>query len=390
LVIVDEAHRLRRRVNLGSYFNAFDKASEKLGFDKEVNTELDWVLKQSQKSLLFYDRFQTIKPSDVARTQFEELEHSKGTRMEVLKNQFRSKGGNDFVSFIYDLLDGNSAKLKRFQHPHFELKLFEDLQEMQEAIREQERVHQLSRLVAGYAWEWVSKKNPTQNDIVIGDVELKWNSKNIDWPVMFGASMLFFIWAFDGMISRIEGLMMFLMIIIFTWLIIRNSRRKNKKKPKDESEIVPNIYLSIGKNIVGLVMLYFGSKWLVDGSVDVAKDFGIEERIIGVTVIAVGTSVPELAASVIAAIKKETDISIGNLIGSNIFNILCVIGLTAFIKPIPVSEKSINPDMFWMLGIAFGLGIILFFWKKINRWHGVVMVASYMAYIAILVMSMYA
>ncbi len=181
LVIVDEAHRLRRRVNLGSYFNAFDKASEKLGFDKEVNTELDWVLKQSQKSLLFYDRFQTIKPSDVARTQFEELEHSKGTRMEVLKNQFRSKGGNDFVSFIYDLLDGNSAKLKRFQHPHFELKLFEDLQEMQEAIREQERVHQLSRLVAGYAWEWVSKKNPSQNDIVIGNVELKWNSKNIDW-----------------------------------------------------------------------------------------------------------------------------------------------------------------------------------------------------------------
>jgi hypothetical protein len=162
LVIVDEAHRLRRRVNLGSYFNAFDKASEKLGFDKEVNTELDWVLKQSQKSLLFYDRFQTIKPSDVARTQFEELEHSKGTRMEVLKNQFRSKGGNDFVSFIYDLLDGNSAKLKRFQHPHFELKLFEDLQEMQDAIREQERVHQLSRLVAGYAWEWISKKNPTQ------------------------------------------------------------------------------------------------------------------------------------------------------------------------------------------------------------------------------------
>ena len=89
-----------------------------------------------------------------------------------------------------------------------------------------------------------------------------------------------------------------------------------------------------------------------------------------------------------AAIRKETDISIGNLIGSNIFNILCVIGLTAAIKPIPISEKIINPDMFWMLGIAFGLGIILFFWKKINRWHGFVLVASYMAYIAILVMSM--
>ena len=214
------------------------------------------------------------------------------------------------------------------------------------------------------------------------------NYKNIDWTVMFGASMLFFIWAFDGVISRIEGIMMFIMIIIFTWLIIRNSRRKNKKKPKDESEIVPNIYLSIGKNLVGLVMLYFGSQWLVEGSINVAKDFGIEERIIGVTVIAFGTSVPELVASIMAAIRKETDISIGNLIGSNIFNILCVIVLTAAIKPITISEKIINPDMFWMLGIAFGLGIILFFWKKINRWHGFVLVASYMAYIAILVMSM--
>lgn len=213
------------------------------------------------------------------------------------------------------------------------------------------------------------------------------NSKNIDWPVMFGASMLFFIWAFDGEISRVEGIMMFLILIIFTWLLIRNSRRKNKKKPQQEDEKVPNIYLSVGKNLVGLVMLYFGSKWLVEGAIDIAHDFEIEERIIGVTIIAFGTSVPELAASIMAAVRKETDISIGNLIGSNIFNILCVIGLTAAIKPIAVSYKIINPDMFWMLAIAFGLGIILFFWKKINRWHGLVLVSSYLAYIGILVLS---
>lgn len=181
LVIVDEAHRLRRRVNLGSYFKSFDQASEKLGFDKSMHTELDWVVKQSQKSLLFYDKFQTIKPSDVARTQFDDLEKSTSTRIEALRNQIRSKGGNDVVTFIHELLDGNAVKLKVFDHPQFELKLFEDLKEMQEAIIEQERVYQLSRMVAGYAWEWVSKKDPTKNDIVIGDVELKWNSKNIDW-----------------------------------------------------------------------------------------------------------------------------------------------------------------------------------------------------------------
>jgi cation:H+ antiporter len=213
------------------------------------------------------------------------------------------------------------------------------------------------------------------------------NSKNIDWPVMFAASMLFFIWAYDGVISQIEGIMMFSMLVIFTWLLIRNSRKKNKKKSVDEAEVIPNIYLSIGKNLAGLVMLYFGSKWLVEGSIDIAKDFGVEERIIGVTIIAFGTSVPELAASIMAAIRKETDISIGNLVGSNIFNILCVIGLTASIKPIQVSQKIIATDMIWMLAIAFALGIILFFWKKINRWHGLILVSSYLAYIGILVLS---
>ncbi len=181
LVIVDEAHRLRRRVNLGSYFKSFDDASEKLGFDKFEHTELDWVLKQSKKSLMFYDRFQTIKPSDVSTTQFDKLANSKYTRVEVLKNQFRSQGGNDLVAFIGDLLDGNLSRLKPFQHSKFELKLFDDLSDMTSAISEKEKEYQLSRLVAGYAWEWVSKNDNTKNDIVIGDVELKWNSKNIDW-----------------------------------------------------------------------------------------------------------------------------------------------------------------------------------------------------------------
>jgi cation:H+ antiporter len=115
---------------------------------------------------------------------------------------------------------------------------------------------------------------------------------------------------------------------------------------------------------------------------------GLEQRIIGVTIVAIGTSIPELAASIIAAVRKETDISIGNLVGSNIFNILCVIGLTATIKPIEVSDKIINPDMFWMIGIALLVGVILFFWKKINRWHAAVLLLSYVVYILVLLNSM--
>jgi cation:H+ antiporter len=213
------------------------------------------------------------------------------------------------------------------------------------------------------------------------------NSKIIDWPVMFLASLLFYIFALNGLISRVEGGLMFVVMVVFTIFLIRNSYHKNKLYEPDLELHIPNIWLSIAKNLIGLVLLYFGSEWLVNGAVDIAKSFGIEERIIGVTVIAFGTSVPELAASVMAAIKKEADISIGNLVGSNIFNILSVIGITAIIKPIEVSEKVVNPDMYWMLGIALALGIILFAWKKIQRWHGLLLLASYIYYIFTLVLS---
>jgi cation:H+ antiporter len=223
--------------------------------------------------------------------------------------------------------------------------------------------------------------------VLIFPLAIDRNSKIIDWPVMFLASILFYLFALDGVISTLEGTILFTSLIVFTVFLIRNSRKKNKQNEVVSDEPEPNIWLAVGKNVAGLILLYFGSEWLVKGAVEVAEGFGIEERIIGVTVIAFGTSVPELAASVMAAIKKETDISIGNLVGSNIFNIMCVIGITAFIKPIQVSEKIINPDMYWMLGIALGLGVILFFWKKINRWHGLILLSSYIAYITILVLS---
>jgi cation:H+ antiporter len=213
------------------------------------------------------------------------------------------------------------------------------------------------------------------------------NSKIIDWPVMFLSSILFVIFALNGLISRWEGLLFFISIVVFTTFIIRNSRKKIKAAGPVPDEEIPNVYLSLGRNLLGLVLLYFGSDWLVQGAIDIAQDFGVEERIIGVTVIAFGTSVPELAASIMAAIKKETDISLGNLIGSNIFNILTVIGITAMVKPIPVSGKIINPDMIWMVGIALLFGFFLTFWKKINRFHGFLLLLSYLAYLATILLS---
>ena len=132
--------------------------------------------------------------------------------------------------------------------------------------------------------------------------------------------------------------------------------------------------------------MYFGSQLLVSGAVDLATAMGISERIIAVTMIAIGTSVPELAASVIAALKKEKALSLGNLIGSNIFNIASVLGITAIIQPIAVkSEAVLTSDIFWMIGFSAVLIPLAFLPKKweIGRIKGIVIVAAYALFIGL-------
>ena len=135
--------------------------------------------------------------------------------------------------------------------------------------------------------------------------------------------------------------------------------------------------------LIGAVALYFGSEWLVKGAKDIAISIGVSEAVIGVSLIAIGTSVPELAASVIAAAKQEKAISLGNLIGSNIFNIGSVLGLTSMIKPIPVLEASIlSRDIFWMLGFSAILIPLIFIPKRlqISRFKGFFLVFAYGAF----------
>lgn len=181
LIIVDEGHRLRQRVNLGPYFKPFDSTSEKLGMDKFTCNELDWVLHQSKKCIIFYDHFQSIKPSDVPRDRFISLENDKSTRVESLRTQFRSKGGIDYVNFIHNLFDAKTNNIDQFKAIDFELKIFDNIEDLVNQIYEKENKEGLSRLVAGYAWEWVSKKDKNKFDIEIGDVKLKWNSVAVDW-----------------------------------------------------------------------------------------------------------------------------------------------------------------------------------------------------------------
>lgn len=183
LVMVEEGHRLRRRANLGSYFGTFDKNCEALGLDKMTASELDWVQLQATKAIVFYDHNQSIKPSDALRESFEALELLPSTRIETLRTQFRVKGGNEYVDFINQLFSNQFSKtpILPFQTSEYEFYIYDDLQTMVDQIKFKERTDGLSRMVAGFAWDWISNKNPDAYDIVIGNTHLKWNSVAIDW-----------------------------------------------------------------------------------------------------------------------------------------------------------------------------------------------------------------
>jgi cation:H+ antiporter len=177
-----------------------------------------------------------------------------------------------------------------------------------------------------------------------------------DWPVkMFASTLLFVFLVIDGVLSRTEGIIFIIVLVLFLVFLIRKNKRTIIAIEDVSTELLPYskivLFLALGG-----VALWAGSEVLVKGAVNLAQNLGVSKRVIAITVVSIGTSVPELASSIIASIKKENDISVGNIIGSNIFNILSVLGVTAIIKPIEhVDIRIIQQDIYWMLGFAFFL-----------------------------------
>ncbi|WP_166963755.1 calcium/sodium antiporter [Yeosuana marina] len=216
---------------------------------------------------------------------------------------------------------------------------------------------------------------------MVGSIVVDKSFYKMNWPVMmlFSLVLYYFLWN-DNLLSTLEGLVLFLGIILFLVILIKKSKNSTIAEEVDEAlAVVSNFKITIWL-LIGAVSLYFGSEWLVDGAKQFAEYIGVSEGVIGVSVIAIGTSIPELAASIIAAMKQEKAISLGNLIGSNIFNIGSVLGLTALVKPIPVTESQIlSNDIFWMLGFAFILLPMVFIKKKfqITRIKGFLLILGY-------------
>ena len=189
---------------------------------------------------------------------------------------------------------------------------------------------------------------------IVGAIGIDKSFYRLTWPVMmlFSIALYYFLWN-DNQLVALEGLILFTGLIVFIVYLIRTQKSTDDLEEVDDAlAVVSNFKIGIWL-LIGAAALYFGSEWLVKGATQIATSLGVSEAVIGVTMIAIGTSVPELAASVIAAAKKEKAISLGNLIGSNIFNIGSVLGLTSMIKTIPVTEPLIlSRDIFWMLIFA--------------------------------------
>lgn len=202
-----------------------------------------------------------------------------------------------------------------------------------------------------------------------------------DWTFMMFVSILFYFFLKDFVINRVEGLILFLILIVFLFIIVK-IRKDEKMEDVVENETVSNFKILL-LLILSSLLLYFGSELFVKSSIYFANYFGVSERVIGLTLVAIGTSLPELVTTLVAIYKSELDISIGNIIGSNIFNILAVIGITSLITDLNIlSESILSFDIYVMIFFSF---ILLFFYlssknRFLNIYHGLVYLLLFITY----------
>ena len=220
--------------------------------------------------------------------------------------------------------------------------------------------------------------------VLLSTIKLSDSFYKTDIPILFlSSSLLYLFLIFDGVLQSYEGGILFLLLLVFLiYLLKYQTPAVLDEMPEDDEELP--LYQGLFFFALGAVGLWGGSELLIDGAVGLAKQFHVSERVIGITIVSVGTSIPELSASVIAVLKKEKAISIGNLIGSNVFNILAVLGLTAMVSPIQVSDLDlIQIDIYWMLAVTL-LIVPLSYWlpsMQFSKKEGAILLIFYACFI---------
>lgn len=239
---------------------------------------------------------------------------------------------------------------------------------------------------------------------IIKNLAISKESRKVDIPVSLLVTILLFFFCLNGgtekIITRTEGIILLVIFVIYLGYLLINARKiekdEGKAKVEEKKELKTNentdkdnktFILNCVKIIVGIIALKFGADFVVDNAVIIAETIGISEKIIGVTIIAIGTSLPELVASVTAVLRNENDLAVGNIVGSNIFNILLILGVSSTISPINYS-LSYNFDMILLIAITILLAIFPFIGKEkysLERSEGIIFCLIYLAYILMLI-----
>ncbi len=224
--------------------------------------------------------------------------------------------------------------------------------------------------------------------LIILPMTVKKQTIILDWPIMIFSFVLLIVFMLDDKLSFVEGVIFVGLLILYIWWEIRYSMKQNNKagQEKIEEEKLFSIPIAILIIVISSVGLAFGANLLVDGASNLARLMHVSERVISISIVAIGTSLPELTASLVAASRKEADISVGNIIGSNIFNVFAILGITSVVHPIHFSHEPFVPDLIWMTAIGGLLFLSFLPYKRsfINRAKGAVMFGAYIVYMLLL------
>ena len=220
--------------------------------------------------------------------------------------------------------------------------------------------------------------------IMISPITVTESFYKTDWPMMILATALFMVFLLgDQSIQQWEGWVLFGLLLLFIVYLIRYQKQAVIDEAPEDDELLSNS-LTLGYLALGGLGLWLGSETLVKGAISLANSLGVSERVISITVVSIGTSIPELSASIIAVINKEKAISIGNLIGSNIFNLMAVMGLTAIVTPVAVKDVGmLTNDIWWMMGISLLILPLVFLPKKmrLGRLDGLLLFLVYLYFL---------
>ncbi|MEZ5341523.1 MAG: calcium/sodium antiporter [Acidimicrobiales bacterium] len=231
---------------------------------------------------------------------------------------------------------------------------------------------------------------------LVGGLAVSQRIVKLDVPILIGVTLVTFVMALDNRIGRVDGSLLFLGVRLYTWWLIRASRRETAAVAQEYEDAIDSVeartgdrplIVQLGFVVAGVAILILGSQLMVGAATDIATSLGVSDLIIGLTVVAVGTSLPEFATSMMAAFRGQRDLAVGNIIGSNLFNLMCVLGATGIVSGgVNVSDASLRLDFPVMIFATVVLLPIVWAGFCITRWQGLVLGAFYLMYVAYLIL----